>query len=399
LCHEKEAWLNMAGEFLEPSKVYVPFRLGSRYLADHFSLSDNYHQAVMGGTGANFLAIATGGYAGFYSENGKVATPPANQIENPNPMLGTDNFYKQDGYHGGSYVNCSDTTQPGVKPIQSYLASLPYKPFNNGNCNKDTYYLVNNYTLGYTPSGKARKLGADQYTLPPQHGRNIADLLSENDVSWKWYTGGRNGGSFNPTEYCDICDPLVAFKSIMTTDKKKNLQGINAFYKAVAKSTLPSVSFITPYESESGHPADSTWTSNENFITNIINHVMKNKKLWRSTAIIITTDEGGGYYDSGYIQPIDFLGDGPRIPLLVISPYAKHGHIDHVYTDHASLAKFIEKNWNIETISKFSRDQLPNPVASKNNPYQPINSPAIGDLMGMFDFNHYRKAMPLIPRF
>jgi len=370
-----------------------------RYLADHFASSDNYHQAVMGGTGANFLAIATGGYAAIYNKHGKLTAPPANQIEDPNPRGGTNNFYKKDGYHGGSYVKCADTSEPGVKPIHDYLKSLDYKVFNEGNCSKGAYYLVNNYTLGYTPSGKPRKLGKDEFTLPPQYGKTIADLLSENGISWKWYTGGRNGGSFNPTEYCGVCDPLVAFKSIMTTDQKKNLQGMNAFFNAVKTGTLPSVSFITPYESESGHPSDSTMTSYEKFLTNIVNQVIDNDDVWKSTAILITTDEGGGYYDSGYIQPIDFFGDGPRIPMLLVSPYAKHGHVDHNYADHASLIKFIEHNWHLKTISKFSRDNLPNPVASKSKPYQPINRPAIGDMLPLFDFSHYRKDISAIPEF
>jgi len=370
-----------------------------RYLADHFAISDNYHQPVMGGTGANFLAIATGGYAAFYNKHGQPTVPPANQIENPNPASGTNNFYKKDGYRGGSYVKCADTSEPGVKPIHDYLRSLDYHVFNGGNCGKDTYYLVNNYTLGYTPSGKPRKLGKDQFTLPPQYGRTFADLLSDNGIGWKWYTGGRNGESFNPTEYCGICDPLVAFKSIMTTDKKKNLQGINAFFRAVRTGTLPPVSFITPYESESGHPSDSTLTAYEKLLTNIINQVVVNKKLWPSTAIFITTDEGGGFYDSGYIQPIDFFGDGTRIPLLAISPYARHGHVDHNYADHASLIKFIEHNWHLKTISRFSRDNLPNPVASKSKPYQPVNRPAIGDLMSLFNFSHYRKDLPVVPNF
>lgn len=370
-----------------------------RYLADQFAISDNYHQAVMGGTGANFLAIATGGYAAYYNKDGKPTMPPANQIEDPNPRVGTNNFYKKDGYRGGSYVKCADAAEPGVKPVHDYLKSLDYKMFNDGNCSKDTYYLVNNYTLGYTPSGEPRKLGKDEYTLPPQHGRTVADLLSDHGVGWKWYTGGRHGGKLNPTEYCGVCDPLVAFKSIMTTDKKKNLQGITEFFQDVETNQLPAVSFITPYESESGHPADSTMTSYEKLLTNIINGVMKNKELWKSTAILITTDEGGGYYDSGFIQPLDFFGDGPRVPFLVVSPYAKHGHIDHNYADHISMIKFIEYNWNLNKVSEFSRDNLPNPIATKKKPYQPVNQPAIADLRSLFDFNNFRKDIPIVPSY
>ena len=65
--------------------------------------------------------------------------------------------------------------------------------------------------------------------------------------------------------------------------------------------------------------------------------MQSNPALWSSTAIFITTDEGGGYYDSGYIQPIDFFGDGTRIPLLVVSKYSLGGKVVHTYYDHVSF--------------------------------------------------------------
>ena len=110
--------------------------------------------------------------------------------------------------------------------------------------------------------------------------------------------------------------------------------------------------------------------------------------MWAKTAILITTDEGGGYYDSGYIQPLDFFGDGMRIPMIAVSPYTKKGYVDHTYYDHASVLKFIERNWGLAPLSERSRDNLPNPVASRHNPYKPVNAPAIGDLMNLFDFSH-----------
>ena len=357
-------------------------------LADDFAISDNYHQSIMGGTGANFIAIATAD-VGFHNVDGMPDTPPANQIENPNPQPNTNNFYTQDGYGGGSYINCSDSAQPGVAPIMGYINTLSGKAFNHGNCAPNTYYLVNNYGLGYTASGTVKPLGANNFTLPPQTIPTIADALSVKGISWKWYSGGRNDGVTPTNEYCGICDPLTGFKAIMTSSLKDNLQDVTQFYNDVTSdSTLPAVSFIRPFESKAGHPANATMPDFENFVMDIVNRVKSDKKAWRSTAIIVTTDEGGGYYDSGYIQPVDFFGDGTRIPLVVISPFAKKGHVDHVYQDHASILKFIEKNWNLETLSDRSRDNLPNPVATSENPYIPLNRPAVGDLMSLFDFEH-----------
>jgi phospholipase C len=86
------------------------------------------------------------------------------------------------------------------------------------------------------------------------------------------------------------------------------------------------------------------------------------------------------------MQPLDYFGDGPRIPFLVISHYSKHGRVVHTYADHVSILKFIERNWGLPTLTVRSRDNLPNPTTGADS-YVPGNSPAIGDLFDMFDFH------------
>jgi phospholipase C len=103
----------------------------------------------------------------------------------------------------------------------------------------------------------------------------------------------------------------------------------------------------------------------------------------------VTVDEGGGYYDSGYVQPVDYFGDGTRIPLIVVSKYSQGGRVAHEYSDHASVVKFIERNWQLPKLSKLTRDNLPNPKTSEKNPYVPVNGPAIGDLFGNFRFGEH----------
>ena len=358
-------------------------------LADHYAISDNYHQFIMGGTGANFLSIVTAD-AGFYTQDGHAAIPPASQIEDPTPIKGWNNYYTHDGYTGGSYVNCSDRLEPGVDPIRSYLDTQ--HTFHHGNCAPDTYYLVNNYGLAYDAKGILKPFDPaatpPKTILPPQNIPTIADALSAKSISWKYYSGGRNPDNSTTGEYCGICDPLTGFKSIMTTDLKKNLQGMDAFNTDVLdEASLPAVSFIRPFESNAGHPANATLPDFEKFVMDVVNKVKANPALWQKTAILITVDEGGGYYDSGYIQPIDFFGDGTRIPLVVVSPWAKKGQIDHSYSDHASILKFIEKNWDLNPLSNRSRDNLPNPIHGNGlNVYVPKNTPAISDLMSLFDF-------------
>jgi acid phosphatase len=357
-----------------------------RELARTYTLADNYHQSVMGGTGANYIALGTGD-AAPYLIDGKPATPPANQIENPNPRRGTNNWYTQSGYSSGSYVECADASQPGVEAIRDYLASLPYKVFNDGNCAPGAYYLVNNYKPGFAASGERQPLGPDKYVLPPQVAPNIGEALAAKGVSWKWYQGGRTAEGVAKDLYCDICDPFTHSIAVMTGPLKQNLVSLDQLERDLgSERSLPAVSFVTPPNPESGHPAYSYVARYEAFIKDLVAKVQAHPEIWAKTAILVTTDEGGGYYDSGYIQILDFFGDGTRIPFLAISPYAKPGVVDHTYYDHASILKFIELNWGLAPLSPRSRDNLPNPVVAGADPYVPQNRPAVGDLTNLFQF-------------
>jgi acid phosphatase len=373
-------------------------------LAQTYAVSDNYHQSVMGGTGANFFSIATADEP-YFNTAGTVATPPANQIENPNPMTGTPNFYTQDGYEGGSYVNCSDTSQPGVGAVLNFLATKKVA----SNCDAGKYYLVNNYNPGYDLNGNVQPIGANNYNYPPQTVPTIAEALAAKNVSWKWYTGGRTTNDLTAetqlleladglpaaqaaalaqsAQYNNIGDPLVASSNVMGTPAlKANLTDLTTFTNDIKNGTLPAVSFVVPKNLDSGHPGYSAPATYEAFLKTVVANVQANPTLWAHTAILITTDEGGGHFDTGAIQNLDFFGDGPRIPMLVVSPYARTGMVDHTYYDHASVLKFIERNWRMQPLTTRSRDRLPNPVTSAQSPYLPVNTASIGDLMSMFNF-------------
>jgi len=220
--------------------------------------------------------------------------------------------------------------------------------------------------------------------------------LLESNISWKYYGDQWNTYLANPdanyvdpnNTYCNICNPFQYSTSIMTNTavRTAHLKDTIDLYADIQKGELPAVSFVKPSGYLDGHPASSKLNLFEGFVKKIVDGVQANPKLWKETAIFVTFDEGGGYYDSGYIQPLDFFGDGTRIPMIVVSPYTKPGHISHEYTDHVSVLKFIEANWQLPPITDRSRDNLPNPKVRKHNPYAPITSPAIGDLMDLFHF-------------
>lgn len=357
-----------------------------RQLAREYAIADNYHQPVMGGTGANFIALSTG-HVGAYLDGDRPTKPPPNQIEDPDPRTGSNNWYKESGYRGGSYTACADVAQPGVRAIRDYLAKLPYKTFNDGNCAPNTFYLVNNYEPGYAFDGTPQALGPQKFVLPPQIAANIGTALAAGKVTWKWYSGGRTATGVDKDLYCSICDPLTHSRAVMTGPQRANLQDLGALSRDLRdEKTLPAVSFVIPPGPESGHPAYSTVFAFEAFVQTLVARVKANPAVWRKTAILVTTDEGGGYYDSGYVQILDFFGDGTRVPLFAISPFARKGHVDHTYYDHVSVLKFIERNWRLPPLSERSRDNLPNPAMSATEAYVPSNRPAIGDLMGLFEF-------------
>jgi phospholipase C len=190
-------------------------------------------------------------------------------------------------------------------------------------------------------------------------------------VSWEWYSGGRSGAGIT-REYCPVCDPLIFSNAIMIGPLKKNLQDHETPFHDIDNSDgMPEVAFVIPPNSESAHPASSTVSRYEQFLRRLIGKVQGNRALWEKTAVLITIDESGGYWDSGYIQILDAFGDGTRIPLIAVSPFAKRGGVDHTYTDHVSILKFIEANWRLDPLSTRSRDHLPNPIRRSVRPLCP----------------------------
>ncbi len=427
-----------------------------KFLADNFAMSDNFHQSVNGGTGANHIMFGHGDAIWFSDGNGHPLQPPhgvstggttpadtptvLDEVENPNPQVDTNNWYVEDGYGagsfgspaygGGSYSDCSDRTQPGVSTIVDYLRSMDIDP----RCEPGHYYLLNNYNPGYFGQGENAFTDPSPlntiFTIPPSSTPSIGDDLIAHNISWKYYGDQWNDyagvgqpsqtacsatvttncyipedkyqinygpvGSenqlfdaliTNADEYCNICNPFQYDTSIMANPavRAAHIQDTVNLYSDIQGGTLPAVSIVKPSGLVDGHPASSKLNLFEGFTQKIVDMV-QNSPYWQDTAIFITEDEGGGYYDSGYVQPLDFFGDGTRIIFLVVSPYATGGRVAHDYADHVSILKFIERNWNLPPVTHRSRDNFPNPFALPNNPYVPLNSPAISDLFELFDF-------------
>lgn len=375
-----------------------------KQLADRFTLSDNFHQSFHGGTGANHFMLGTGDAAFWSDGNGNPTTPPSSVIANPNPKSGTINAYTVDG----NFSACADFSQPGVKPIVTYLENLPYSA--EPNCQPNHYYMLNNVNPGYLPNGAL----SGGNNLPPSPVKTIGDSLTAKSISWAYYGGAYNDAvvlsnaavAANPTSpnltaaaiadpahalgvaYCQICNPFQYATSIMAnpTVRAAHIKDTADLITAIQNNTLPSVSFGKPDGLLDGHPSSSKVDLFEAYTLDVLSALDANPKLKAETAVFVTFDEAGGYWDSGFIQSLDFFGDGPRIPLLILSPYSTGGKVYHNYGDHVSIDKFIERNWSLSPMTHRSRDNLPNPTFAKNNAYVPTNSPAIADLFDAFDF-------------
>ena len=371
-----------------------------KQLADEYTMSDNYHQPAMGGTAMQHIYLGTGDSIFWSDGNGNATTPPSH-IANPNPIAGTDDQYIVDANFDGNLTNCSDTSQPGIAPIVGYLATLPWHPASQ--CAPGHYYMINNNSPGFLPNGTVDTGGiAKGSSMPPSSVRTIGEALNAKGVSWAYYGGAYNaavGLANDPAStdatvqigqtYCNICNFESYASAIMgdTVQRATHIKDATDFFTALDSGNLPAVTFVKPDSLLDGHPASSKLDLFESMVENILDHLNNQQQLEANTAVLITVDEGGGYYDSGYIQPIDFFGDGPRIPLIVVSPFSRGGHISHTYTDHVSILKFIERNWHLKPLTDRSRDNLANPKTDPDNPYVPVNSPAIGDLFDMFDFS------------
>jgi phospholipase C len=232
---------------------------------------------VDGGTGANHIMLGTGDAIWFSDGNGNPLTPPHNmtvgagsanagvvdEIENPNPLAGTNNWYTEDGYGGGSYgspsygggsyTNCADTTQPGVATIVNYLQSL--SPSINPNCQSGHYYLLNNYNPGYYGDGTNAYADISNplntvFTVPPSSVPNIGDALLAKNITFAYFGDQFNAYLANPynnyvtpdNQYCNIRNFFQYSTSIMTNPavRQMALQDTSDLYNDLMSCTSTS---------------------------------------------------------------------------------------------------------------------------------------------------------------
>ena len=294
------------------------------------------------------------------------------------------------------------------------------------------YDQCSNASQPLTPAGTP---GGDN--VAKLSGTNIGDLLNRQSLTWGWFQGGftpssySNGRPVCGTTHDNIGNSPVAdysehhepFQYYASTSNPDHLSpagvsqvgtsapaGVNHQYdvswfnQAVANNDMPAVSYLKAPEYEDGHAGYSDPLDEQRFITDEVNQIEQSKD-WASTAIVLSYDDSDGWYDH-QMGPIirgsqdapdtlngtgrcgspttsdattqDRCGVGPRLPLLVISPWAKQNYVDNTFTEQASIPKFIEDNWNLGRVGGESADA------------------AAGSLMNAFDFNQSYGHAPAI---
>ena len=237
--------------------------------------------------------------------------------------------------------------------------------------------------------------------IPDYPWTDITYLLHKNNVSWAYYLAeGDQPDCADDAMFCplqpqevvvpQIWNPLPWFETVRQDNQVKNIQAADRYFVAAKEGTLPSVVWIVPNQTVSEHPparvsVGQAWT------TSIINAAMEGPD-WNSTAIFVTWDDWGGFYDHVVPPKVDRNGYGIRVPGLMISPYAKKGYIDHQTLSFDAHLKFIEDDFLNGSRIDPATDRRPD-----SRPTVRENAPVLGDLVSEFDFNQTPRSPVILP--
>lgn len=380
---------------------------------------DTYDLNYGGPHGAtNATADINGGQMnGFVAQEVKGRRTSCTSVYDPN-CSATDNPPDVMGYHNGSdipnywaYAKNFVLQDHMYEPNASW--SLPSHLYMvsgwSAKCSSpDPMSCVNALqSPGIPPDAKrlARQgaQGTGPITPPLYSWTDITYLLHKYGVSWNYYVAPgtqpdcANNAMFCPTQTVlqnpgtpGIWNPLPWFETVQQDNQLSNIQDTSKFYAAAKAGTLPAVSWIAPNGKNSEHPP-ALVSIGQSYTTSLINAIMQSPD-WSSTAIFLSWDDWGGFYD--HVQPpsVDVNGYGLRVPAIVISPYAKSGYIDHQTLSHDAYLKFIEDDFMGSQRIDPATDGRPDPRPSVRE-----NASILGNLVNDFNFNQAPRPAMLLP--
>jgi phospholipase C len=233
---------------------------------------------------------------------------------------------------------------------------------------------------------------------------DLTYLMHKHAVSWRYYVfkGKEPDCREDGVVFCKsprqnartpgIWNPLPWFTTVHQDHQLRNITSVRNFFDAAKRGTLPAVSWVIPNDRVSEHPPGRV-SAGQAWVTSLVNAVMSGPD-WNSTAIFITWDDWGGFYDHVVPPVVDRNGYGLRVPGLMISPYARHGYIDHQILSFDAYLKFIEDRFlRGERLDPLT-DGRPDPRTSVRE-----NSPILGNLLWEFDFKQKPRPPLLLPQY
>ena len=176
------------------------------------------------------------------------------------------------------------------------------------------------------------------------------DLLSKANIPWAYYAA-------QPKQEGYIWSAYSAIRHIRETGEwRRHVLPVDGLVDDIRKNSLPPVTWIAPRFELSEHP-EANFCDGENWSTRVIDAIMRSP-MWKSTAIFVTWDDYGGFYDHVPPPQVDDFGFGIRVPMLAISPYADKGVVDHHLGEFSSVLRFIEDNWGLTRLTQRDRDAM-----------------------------------------
>lgn len=316
----------------------IPFY---HYLADHYTLFDQFFQAMTGGSTGNALYLAAA-----RSCINPQAPKDARSPYDPKAVGVDHTFFDLPYDHSGTLINDLPPTQGPTDADQSHALKLSPPP-------------------------------------PYQTYPNIGDQLSAAGIDWGWYNENWNlvkpwalKTAFGPGDGSAVIDtgllyvahhnPFQYYARWPEYVRRGHIRSSDDFLEDAASGKLAGVSFLKAAAANSEHPAAGAPVFGMDWVERLVRAVADGS-AWDKTVIFITYDEGGGFWDSVAPPQIDAYGLGTRTPALLISPYARHGFVDHHLTNTGSILKFIETLFGLHPLNHRDRDAY--------------------DLMGAFDLD------------
>ncbi|MYM74242.1 acid phosphatase [Duganella sp. FT134W] len=369
------AWGNTGGMVMgyygETSK-----NLGLWKIAEQYTLCDNFFMAAFGGSYLNHQFLIAGRVPEYFNAKDTAAKKKIAVLD--------------DGPTGVRLSTAPDSPKSALDGHPHFV--------NNGAITPDGY-AVNTMAPPYQPSYIRPAYDGDPLhadpkdasTLPPQTYDTIGDLLSRKSVSWAWYGGAwqaaldaRGGGEKPNFQYHH--QPFNYFQQFAPGTKARDEHlrdgGLgdspisNKFIADVVAGKLPAVAFYKPQGNLNLHAGYSDVESGDAHITNVVEHLRKSPQF-KNMLVVITFDENGGWWDHVAPPKGDRWGPGSRIPAIVISPFAKKGHVDHSFYDTTSIMRFITRLHDLPLLEG---------LKTRNEAFAARHATPPGDLTGALSF-------------